>query len=67
MFKGEACGVRGFWQRMAKHRLKLLLRFGNALPVNKHLDFRKRGEALVCAQFATAWRSAMARALGGKR
>ena len=68
VFKGEVRGIRGFWQRMKGGHLKLLIRFGNALEVNKHLDFRARGAAIVKAQFPTAWRNAMAKALGsGKR
>ena len=64
VFKGEVRGVRGFWQRLKGDRLKLLIRFGDALPVTKHLDFRARGEALVRKTFPAAFQAALAKAIG---
>jgi hypothetical protein len=43
--------------------LKLLVRFGNALPVTKHLDFVKRATDLVTAQLPQAMEDAVAKAL----
>lgn len=47
--------------------LKLLIRFGNALEVKKHLDFHKRAEAIVQAGFTVAFGSALAKALRSTR
>lgn len=67
--------VAGVWQRLkapkrgrgakgkpAQH-LKLLIRFGEALPVHKQLGFVARGAAVVRAQGAEAMRAAVERAL----
>jgi len=71
--------VTGFWQRVPptkaalarakrngvklKNHVKLLIRFGNALPVNKHLDFVKRARSIVLSQFGDAFQAALAKAL----
>ncbi len=67
VFAGQVRGVHGFWRRLRDHRLKLLLRFGDALVVRKHLGFRLRAVALVRAEFPAAFNRAMARALATMR
>ena len=47
--------------------LRLLIRFGNALPVNKDLEFNTRGVALVMANAATAFGDAIRRAMMSAR
>ena len=64
VFKGQVHGVRGFWQRLKGDRLKLLIRFGDAVEVRKRLEFASRGEAIVRKTFPTAFRNALAKAIG---
>lgn len=47
--------------------LKLLIRFGEALPVREHLDFRKRANAIVRRHFQTEFRKALAYAMSTAR
>lgn len=44
-------------------RLKLLVRFGDALPVRQHLDYRERADWVIRKQFNKAFGQALARAL----
>lgn len=83
VFVGTIHGVAGFWQRlpvtkrsrrMAKkagqpvqRHLKLLIRFGDDLPVHKRLGFADRARAIVAANFATAFDGAVARALASAK
>jgi hypothetical protein len=83
VFVGDIHGVRGFWQRLpvtktarrnAKrngqpvlHHLKLLIRFGEDLPVHKRLGFEDRARQVVTANFAAAFDEAIARALASRR
>ena len=64
VFKGQVHGVRGFWQRLKGDRLKLLIRFGDAVEVRKRLEFASRGEAIVRKTFPAAFRNALAKAIG---
>lgn len=64
-------GVTGFWLRppsipgkgQKRGQLKLLLRFGDALPVTQHLNFHAVGIAVVKATFVAAFKKAMANAI----
>lgn len=47
--------------------LKLLIRFGDALPVNKRLNYRSRAKSLVDRRFDAAFAKAMAEALATAR
>jgi hypothetical protein len=47
--------------------LKLLIRFGNAVPVTKHLGFHDRAVAIVKAVFVDAFASALGKAIGSAR
>lgn len=47
--------------------LKLLIRFGDALPVNKRLNYRSRAAAIVSRRFESAFSEAMAKALASAR
>lgn len=67
VFVGEIHGIRGFWQRTRRHGLKLLVRFGNALPVNQHLGFYERATAIVKADMPAALKWAMEKALASAR
>ncbi len=64
--------VNGVWQRIPAKRgkrasLKLLIRFGDALPVNKRLNYRSGAQALVNARFAAVFSAAMAKAMASAR
>lgn len=48
-------------------RVKLLIRFGDALPVNKHLDFQGHAQALVRAGMTEAFAKAMDKAMSTQR
>ena len=48
-------------------RLKLLIRFGDALPVQQHLDYRKNAEQVVAKNFEVEFRNAYASALASAR
>jgi len=47
--------------------LKLLIRFGDAIQVNKRLNYRSRAKAVVERGFAVAFRESMGRALDSAR
>jgi len=47
--------------------LKLLIRFGDALPVNKRLNYRSRAKSLVDRRFNAAFAKAMDKALATAR
>ena len=47
----------------AAAHLKLLIRFGDALPVNKRLNYRSRAAALVASRFNAAFERNIAKAL----
>lgn len=79
-FSGKV--IRGVWQerpavrggrkrtgagKPVHGRLKLLIRFGDALPVNKHLGFEARAIVLVHSQAGQAARTALQRALATVR
>lgn len=67
VFVGEVHGIRGFWQRTKRHGLKLLIRFGDALPVTQHLGFYDRAQAIVKADLPAAMGWAMEKALATAR
>ncbi len=48
-------------------RLKLLMRFGDALPVRQHFDYRKRADWVVRKQFNKVFGQALARAIATAR
>lgn len=54
---------RGTLYHSTLGRLKLLIRFGNALPVRQHLHFVDRGIALIIAAAPAAFQAAFIRAL----
>lgn len=47
--------------------LKLLLRFGDAMPVRQHLGFRERAKAVVAASAGAEWRRGLAEAMRSAR
>jgi hypothetical protein len=47
--------------------LKLLIRFGDALPVTQHLDYMKRGQQIVDRNFRKEFGRALARAIATAR
>jgi hypothetical protein len=49
------------------NKVKLLLRFGDALPVKEHLDFRVRALAVVKANFVQAFKTAVAKTIATAR
>ncbi|MCF3193466.1 hypothetical protein [Pseudomonas bubulae] len=64
--------VNGVWQRIPAKRklpahLKLLIRFGDALPVKKRLSYRSRAQAIVDRRFNAVFAEAMSRALASAR
>ena len=62
--------VKGFWQRAGGRkggRLKLLVRFGEALPVTKRLNFRVTAQDAAKRAFPAALRAALDRALATAR
>lgn len=64
--------VNGVWQRMKGRRgqragLKLLIRFGDALPVKKRLGYGAKARAVVAQGWQAAFDRAMARALATAR
>jgi hypothetical protein len=78
VFVGTVRGVTGVWQRLninAKGKsvakrsaktvggLRLLVRFGNAVPVKKHLDFEARARSVVAANFMVRMRAALAKVI----
>jgi hypothetical protein len=78
-FVGTVHGVRGIWQRVLLtkaargranrlgqaivHHVRLLIRFGNPVQVNKRLNFHQRAIATVQSGFAAAFNSSLARAI----
>ena len=59
---------RGKGAKAAKAgHLKLLIRFGEALTVNKRLNYRSRAQAIVNRKFNSAFGNAMAKALATAR
>lgn len=81
--KTAAGEVNGVWQRMPAKKatrrrggvaqpaqaahLKLLIRFGDALPVNKQLNYRSRAKAVVNARFKPLFNKAMREAVATAR
>ncbi|KTT24250.1 hypothetical protein SB14R_10405 [Pseudomonas oryzihabitans] len=70
--KSKSGEVNGVWQRIPAKKgqpahLKLLIRFGDALPVNKRLEYRSRAEALVRRRFAPVMAAALAQAMATAR
>ena len=64
--------VNGVWQRIPAKRklpahLKLLIRFGDSLPVKKRLSYRSRAQAIVDRRFNAVFAEAMSRALASAR
>lgn len=60
--------IDGVWQRRRatkgnSSRLKLLIRFGNALPVNEQLHYGDRAKVLVARRFNAVFGTAMAKAI----
>ncbi|MBI6944217.1 hypothetical protein JET76_23100 [Pseudomonas putida] len=83
VFIGKVGEVNGVWQRIpAKKaskrrgglvqpaqaaRLKLLIRFGEALPVNKQLNYRSRAKSVVNGRFKPLFNKAMREAMATAR
>lgn len=70
--KSKSGTVNGVWQRVPAKRkqpahLKLLIRFGDSLAVNKRLNYRSRAKALVDRRFNAVFGDAMAKALASAR
>jgi len=70
--KTKSGEVNGVWQRVlaAKGKsahMKLLIRFGDALAVNKRLNYRSRAQALINRCFNAVFGAEMARALATAR
>lgn len=64
--------IDGVWQRTKAtkgnpSRLRLLIRFGDALPVNERLNYGARAKALVDRRFNAVFGSAMAKAVATAR
>ena len=64
--------VNGVWQRIPAKRklpahLKLLIRFGDSLPVKKRLNYRSRAQAIVDRRFNAVFAEAMSKALASAR
>ncbi|WP_338572018.1 hypothetical protein V6L78_28205 [Pseudomonas canadensis] len=70
--KSKSGTINGVWQRVPAKRkqpahLKLLIRFGDSLAVNKRLNYRSRAKALVDRRFSAVFGEAMAKALASAR
>ncbi|SEJ21416.1 hypothetical protein SAMN04244572_03137 [Azotobacter beijerinckii] len=70
--KSKSGEVNGVWQRIPAKKgrathLKLLIRFGDALPVNKRLNYRSHAQALVSRRFNAVFGAALARAMATAR
>lgn len=50
-----------------KHKLKLLIRFGDDLPVQKHLNFERRANEVAAATWSREFDAAMTKALASAR
>ena len=64
--------VNGVWQRIPAKRklpahLKLLIRFGDSLPVKKRLNYRSRAQAIVDRRLNAVFAEAMSKALASAR
>jgi hypothetical protein len=64
--------INGVWQRVKASRgnpahVRLLLRFGDALEVNKRLEYGQRAKALVASRFDSVFGTAMAKAMASAR
>ena len=64
--------VNGVWQRIPAKRklpahLKLLIRFGDSLPVKKRLNYQSRAQAIVDRRFNAVFAEAMSKALASAR
>lgn len=66
--------IDGVWQRIKKarkdgstRRLKLLIRFGDALPVDERLNYGSRARAIVDRRFNPVFGAAMAKAIATAR
>lgn len=64
--------VNGVWQRMKPKRgvaggLKLLIRFGDALPVNKQLNYGSHAQMVINRGFNAAFSAGIARAMATAR
>lgn len=53
--------------RKTSGHLKLLVRFGDALPVRQHFDYRERAKQIIDKQFNKAFGQALARAIASAR
>lgn len=70
--KSKSGEVNGVWQRIPAKKghpahLKLLIRFGDALPVAKRLNYRSNAEALVRRRFNAVFGAALAKAIASAR
>lgn len=81
--KTKAGPISGVWQRPTPApigkgkkmprganttgKLKLLIRFGDALPVKQRLHYQSKAKAIVAANFAPCFNAAMARALASAK
>lgn len=70
--KSKSGTVNGVWQRIPAKRkqpahLKLLIRFGDSLAVNKRLNYRSRAKALVDRRFNAVFSEAMSKAMASAR
>ncbi|PMQ04174.1 hypothetical protein DyAD56_15915 [Dyella sp. AD56] len=64
--------VNGVWQRIPAKRgkkasLKLLIRFGDALPVPKRLNYRSHAQMIIDRRFNAVFGAAMAKAMATAR
>lgn len=60
---GKSGPVNGVWQRLAGGKLKLLIRFGDALPVKERLNYQQTGVKVVSSIYAREFNKALAAAL----
>lgn len=66
--KRDGRSISGVWQRIPASKgvpakLKLLIRFGDAMPVKQRLHYQSKGRAVVAANFDQCFQDAMARAM----
>jgi hypothetical protein len=80
VFKGTVHGVAGIWQRVpvtkttrnkakragapVQHHLKLLVRWGDALPVHQHLQFEDRARDLIASRVQNVVLQSLTKAIG---
>jgi hypothetical protein len=55
IFVATIHGVTGFFRKLAKGKVRLLVEFGVALPVNVHLNFHRRALEVARAAAPGAW------------